>query len=112
MTTPTEIPGSAMEIGRWTQEAVTSPETTLQAQMGKVFGYLKGMHATHLMDIGVKLGMFAQLAKTSSGQTPHALAAELHLDPKYVRLWCETACALELLDYDPSAGYRPAPCTS
>lgn len=54
--------------------------------------------------------MFAQLTKTSSGQTPHALAAELHLNPKYVRLWCETACALELLDYDPSAGYRPAPC--
>jgi hypothetical protein len=26
-----------------------------------------------------------------------------------VRLWCETACALELLDYEPGVGYRLAP---
>jgi hypothetical protein len=26
-----------------------------------------------------------------------------------VRLWCETACALELLDYAPQTGYRLAP---
>jgi SAM-dependent methyltransferase len=37
------------------------------------------------------------------------LAVDLGLHERYVRLWCETACALELLDYDPVAGYRFAP---
>ncbi len=37
------------------------------------------------------------------------LASELGLYPKYVHFWCETACALELLDYDPAVGYRLAP---
>jgi hypothetical protein len=29
--------------------------------------------------------------------------------PACVRLWCETACAIELLDYDPQTGYQLAP---
>jgi cyclopropane fatty-acyl-phospholipid synthase-like methyltransferase len=41
--------------------------------------------------------------------TPDALAAAAGLHVPYVRSWCETACGLELLDYDPAAGYRFAP---
>jgi SAM-dependent methyltransferase len=77
--------------------------------MGKVFGYIKGMHATHLIDIGTKLGLFDTLARFRDGLTPEALASELGMYPKYVHFWCETACALELLDYDPAVGYRLAP---
>lgn len=40
---------------------------------------------------------------------PDRLASTLGLHPEYVRVWCEAACALELLDYDPAAGYRLAP---
>ena len=109
MTTPSFDLSVFQGRDAWSREAVTSPPTTLQAQMGKVFGYLKGLHATHLINIGVKLGLFARLAQSPSGLTPDALAAALHLDPAYVRLWCETACALECLDYDPATGYRLAP---
>jgi SAM-dependent methyltransferase len=93
----------------WTRESVVSPEITLQAQMGKVFGYIKGLHATHLIDVGTKLGLFQHLAASPAGLTSDALAADLGLHPPYVRTWCETACGLELLDYDPTAGYRLAP---
>ena len=93
----------------WRQERVVSPETTRVAQMGKVFGYVKGVHATHLIDIGTKLGLFDRLARSPDGLMPDALAGELGLYPKYVHFWCETACALELLDYDPAVGYRLAP---
>jgi SAM-dependent methyltransferase len=93
----------------WRREAVTSPETTLQAQMGKILGYIKGLHASHLMDVGAKLGLFQRLAACPEGLSPEALAAELGLHPPYVRAWCEAACGLELLDYDPTTGYRPAP---
>ncbi|MEX2431634.1 MAG: class I SAM-dependent methyltransferase [Dehalococcoidia bacterium] len=93
----------------WTTAAVASPETTRSAQMAKVFGYLKGLHASYLMDLGVRLGLFQRLAVASEGLLPEALASDLGLEDLYVRFWCETACALELLDYDPEAGYRLAP---
>ncbi|PKB71448.1 MAG: hypothetical protein BZY87_05210 [SAR202 cluster bacterium Io17-Chloro-G6] len=109
MTTPSETPESAIENDPWSQGAVTSAETTLQAQMGKVFGYLKGLHATHLIDVGTKLGLFGQLANAPTGLTPEALATTEGLDLKYIRQWCETGCALELLDYEPTSGYRLAP---
>jgi len=80
------------------------------AQMGKVFSYFKGLHATHLMDLGAKLGLFARLAQTPAGVPPAVLATDLRLHPPYVQQWCETACALELLDYDPAEGYLLAPC--
>jgi hypothetical protein len=88
---------------------VASPDTTRQAQMGKVFGYLKGIHAAHLIDIGVKLGLFDHLAQRPEGMTPEALATAARLHAPYVRSWCETACGLELLDYAPGTGYRFAP---
>jgi hypothetical protein len=42
----------------WGRELVTTPETTRPAQMAKIFGYLKGLHATHLIDLGGQLGLF------------------------------------------------------
>src|SRR5713226_6223334 len=92
----------------WSREGIASSETPRAAQMNKVFGYLKGLHAAHVMDVGTRLGLLGRLA-ASSGMAPGTLAAALKLDPDYVRLWCEAACALELLDYNPDAGYRLAP---
>jgi hypothetical protein len=106
---PQEMTGGAGRREAWAHEAVTSPETTRQAQMGKLFGYLKGLHATHLIDVDVQLGLFRQLALAPAGLSPEALACAGGLHPPYVRLWCETACALELLDYAPQTGYRLAP---
>jgi SAM-dependent methyltransferase len=99
----------ASREGAWAGEAVTTPETTRQAQMGKVFGYLKGLHATHLIEVGTRLGLFERLARDGAGTPPATLARSLRLHPEYVRFWCEAACALELLDYDPPRGYRLAP---
>src|SRR5262249_14917980 len=93
----------------WAHEAVTTPPTTRRAQMDKVFGYVKGLHATYLIDLGVRLGLFARLAGDDAGTSPDALAGALGLHPEYVQFWCEAACALELLDYDPERGYRLAP---
>ena len=89
------------------QDAVLSPETDRTSQMGKVFGYLKGLHATHAIDLGVRLGLFERLA--GGPAVPDELAAGLGLHAPYVRLWCQTACALELLDFDPDRGYLLAP---
>ena len=102
------VPNALTRTEAWTREGVTSPETTLTAQMGKVFGYLKGLHATHVIDIGTKLGLFQRLAE-APGLSPEVLSSLSGLQPPYVRQWCEAACALELLDYDPTMGFRLAP---
>lgn len=93
----------------WMTEGVATVETTRTGQMAKVFGYFKGLHATHLMELGRELGLFDRLAANPSGLQPDTLAALLALHPPYVRRWCETACALELLDYNPETGYCLAP---
>lgn len=109
MTNSSSDPSIVSGRDAWTRESVTSPETSLQAQMGRVFGYFNGLHATHLIKVGVDLGLFARLAQAPGGLLPGALAMQLHLDETYVCLWCDTACALQFLDYDAATGYRLAP---
>jgi SAM-dependent methyltransferase len=72
----------------------------------KVFGYLRGLHATYYLDLGVRTGLFAALAREP--RAPDALAAALGLHPPYVRVFCEMGHHLEILD---RAGdvYRLAP---
>jgi hypothetical protein len=64
----------------WAREAVTTPETTRQARLGRVFGDTTGLHATHLIDLGTRLGLFECLARASGGVTPDALAARAGKD--------------------------------
>ena len=92
----------------WREGSVETGETTLTGQMAKVLGYIKGLHATHLIMLGTTLGLFDALAERGSA-TPSELARATRLHRPYVRVWCEASCALELLDYDPTRGYRFAP---
>ncbi|MEP7105070.1 MAG: class I SAM-dependent methyltransferase [Chloroflexota bacterium] len=68
--------------------------------MSKIYGYLKGMHAAHLIDLGVRLGLFESLVRAGGAANPSELAITAQLHEEYVAIWCETACALELLDRD------------
>lgn len=94
---------------RWGGGDVISAEAPVPAQMSKIYGYLKGLHAAHAIDVGVKLGLFEALARSGGAATPEALAADRRLNQEYVAIWCETACALELLDRDAECRYRFAP---
>ena len=62
----------------------------------RVFGYLRGLHATHYLDLGVRMGLFAALAERP--RSADALAADLALHPPYVRVFCEMGHHLEILD--------------
>jgi Methyltransferase domain len=83
-------------------------DVSLPTQIAKVFGYLTGLHATHLMAVGIGLGLFRRLARTPA-PTPDELAADLELHAPYVRVWCHTAYALELLDLGGDGRFRLAP---
>jgi SAM-dependent methyltransferase len=72
----------------------------------KVFGYLRGLHATYYLDLGVRTGLFAALAREP--RTADALAGALGLHGPYVRVFCEMGHHLEILDRSGDV-YRLAP---
>lgn len=74
-----------------------------EQQTDLMWDYLKGFHAVHLIDIGVKLGLIEAIAAAENGITADALAAKLGLHPPYVDIWCRTAYSYRLLDGEDSA---------
>lgn len=79
---------------------------TLGSAAARIFGYLRGLHATHYLDLGVRMGLFSALAEKP--RRAEALARDLGLHAPYVRGFCEMGHHLELLDRDGET-YRLAP---
>jgi len=84
-------------------------EITLDQQSARLEDYEKGFLAVHLVNTGVVLGMFEKLRASEGGISPAALAGELGLHEPYIRLWCQTAYHLEILDSDGDDRFRLAP---
>ena len=63
---------------------------TPEEQIARVFAWRRGFNATHLIDLGVRLGLFRAFAGTP-GATAEAVAQRLGLHAPYVRTWCVTA---------------------
>ena len=85
------------------------PVPTRQSHMARVYDYLKGYHATHLLALGDQLGLHQAIRGAPGGLTAGDLAAKLGLDLFYTRVYCQTAYSLGILDQDPNGGYRFAP---
>lgn len=81
---------------------------TAEAQVAKIFEWRRGFNAVHLIDLGVRLGLFKALAETPDA-TPGQVAAALELHPPYVENWCTTAYSFGLLDAGESRSFRLAP---
>ena len=82
-------------------------EPTSDEQMAKVRSFERGFIGVHVIITGAELGLFAALdAAPADGMTPEAVAAQLDLHEPYVRFWCHTAYALELLDADEAGRFR------
>lgn len=79
---------------------------TLGEQSARVFGFMRGLHATHFLDLGVRLGLFEALA--AGPLTPEALAAARGFHAPYVRAFCDLGFHLEVLDRDGTV-FRLAP---
>jgi SAM-dependent methyltransferase len=77
-------------------------------QVARIFEWRRGFNTIHLIDVGVRLGLFKALAETP-GVAAEDLAAGLGLHPPYVAVWCKTAYGMELLDADEGPRYRLAP---
>jgi SAM-dependent methyltransferase len=84
---------------------VTSP--TLADQVSKLYELVAGYHATHLLEIARKLGVWDALAK-SPGLTSEDLAARLGTRPFPTDVLCRTAFSFGLLERE-REGWSMAP---
>ncbi len=81
---------------------------TAESQVARIFEWRRGFNAMHLIDLGVRLGLFKALAETP-GATPGQVAAALDLHPPYVENWCMTGYSFGLLEAGEDRSFRLAP---
>jgi SAM-dependent methyltransferase len=86
----------------------TPPEVTADSQVARLFAWRRGFNAMHLIDLGVRLGLFKAFADTPDVTAGH-IADRLGLHAPYVDVWCTTAYSFELLDVDEERRFRLAP---
>ena len=84
-------------------------EISLESQRQKIRDFTKGFKATHLINIGSKLGIFDALNDAKDGITVPDLASKLELHEPYLRIWCQTAYSFELLDCDSQGRFKLQP---
>jgi len=75
-------------------------EVSTKSQLAKIRNFEKGFMATHLINIGAKLGLFEALNEAKEGMTVPDLATKLGLYEPYLRILCQTAYHFEILDCD------------
>jgi len=84
-------------------------EITFESQAAKIENFYRGFSATHLIHIGDKLGLFEVLNDNKNGLTTSELASELGLHEPYLKIWCQTALYLDILDYDEGGRFKFQP---
>jgi len=84
-------------------------EITFESQAAKIDNFYRGFAATHLIHIGDKLGLFEVLNDNKKGLTTSELASKLGLHKPYLKIWCQTALFLEILDYDEGERFKFQP---
>ena len=78
-------------------------------QMAKIRNFEKGFMATHLINLGAKLGIFESLNENKEGIAVSDLASTLGLHEPYVKIWCQTAYYFEILDADNQGRFKLQP---
>jgi ubiquinone/menaquinone biosynthesis C-methylase UbiE len=85
-------------------------EVSTKTQMVKIRNFEKGFMATHLINIGGKIGVFEKLnEKKEEGLTVADLATELGVHEPYLKFWCQTAYYFEILDCDDQGKFKLQP---
>jgi len=84
-------------------------QVSKDSQARTLRGWMLGLHATHIIDIGGRLGYFAELKRRGGAAAAQALAAALQLDPWRTEVWCRAACAVGVLGYEDGRGFVFAP---
>jgi len=73
---------------------------TVQEQSAKLLGPLSGTATVWALELGLRLGIFDELARRTGGASSGELATALGLDPQYTHLVLRAAFAAEILERD------------
>ena len=87
-------------------------QVTKQSQARTLRGWMLGLHATHILDVGGRLGYFSELHRRGGSATAAELAAAQNLDPWRTAVWCKAACTVGILqaaDETSETSFRFAP---
>ncbi len=85
-------------------------EVSTKTQMAKIRSFERGFMATHLINIGDRVGVFEKLnEKKEEGLTVADLATELEVHEPYLKFWCQTAYHFEILDCDDQGKFKLQP---
>jgi ubiquinone/menaquinone biosynthesis C-methylase UbiE len=84
-------------------------EISVRSQWAKIRNFEKGFFATHLINIGAKLGVFEALYEAKEGMTVPDMASKLELHEPYLKVWCQTAYHFGILDCDNQGRFRLQP---
>jgi SAM-dependent methyltransferase len=84
-------------------------EMNAKTQMAKIRSFEKGFMATHLINIGDKVGIFEALNQSKEGLTVPEIASKLGLHEPYLKTWCQTMYHFEVLDCDEHRRFRLQP---
>jgi SAM-dependent methyltransferase len=88
--------------------AEPSAGISADAQVARIFEWRRGFNTIHLIDLGIRIGLFKAFADAPDS-TAEDIARRLGLDAHYVDVWCKTAFGMELLDAQEGPRYRLAP---
>lgn len=86
----------------------STPVFTADSQVARIFEWRRGFNAMHLIDIGIRLGLFRALAEAPPIDS-QSLASRLGLHAPYVKVWCTTAYSFGLLEAEGETNFRLAP---
>jgi SAM-dependent methyltransferase len=88
---------------------VADKQVTKDSQTRTLRGWILGFHATHILNVGGRLGYFAELRRLGGAAYAKDLAAGLGLDPWRTEVWCRAACTVGVLTYDDARGFSFGP---
>ena len=93
-------------------QAGQSPEEAqqeIQLQAVKLLSQVAGYVGVRTIEIGLRLGLLAEIGRHPHGITAEALAKKTGLDPLYTQVWCRSAFAAEVLELGENHTYELAP---
>lgn len=84
-------------------------EISFESQEAKIRNFERGYRATHVINMGLRLGIFQALHLVLEGLTVKELALRLMLHKPYLKVWLQTAYHFEILDCDDPGRFRLQP---
>jgi len=84
-------------------------EMSFKSQEAKIRNFERGYRAIHVINMGLRLGIFQALHLVLEGMTVKDLALRLMLHEPYLKVWVQTAYHFEILDCDDTGRFRLQP---